>query len=543
MRDSVRISRKKTGLSNITAPSLVSPDIPTLASPIRGFTPEINTSIIQTLPEVLSQTQSTDEQVLEPEALKQRPLGHDISRISLRPQAKLNVSQPGDMYEQEADMMASRVMSMSLPTVQREPMLEEEEEEVKSLPLNASIQRYILREEVQTERSLQFKTDRSFQSGGNIESQLNSSKGGGSPLGNDVRGFMEPRFGADFSQVRVHTGGDAVQMNRELGAQAFAHGSDIYFGALKSPGNNELTAHELTHVLQQTGNLQRYSNLGVTHVGNNYVQCDNLEPETPSYRPDIHHDHGFLDDGHGNIDETKRREPTLSDYAALAWWKAKLNGAEILRPDLIDATAAYRHFLFGNGATRTIDYERFIANDPSGQIIITSAVNDIVDLAREQHNQFLQTHPDSNEAQTFNVHTDAIPVGSTEYYPYPKTENWQKAIGAHIIWLEASVTVNINAANNTRSFKIEMTLHMEDMYNFNPGATDIATGAPDSDNGRFEVTGLGHEYLNTAIVNRTIISPPEPMNTTSSDSSNPSVDGPRIPPVRTPDDGRGTGSR
>jgi hypothetical protein len=42
---------------------------------------------------------------------------------------------------------------------------------------------------------------------------------------------MEPRFGADFSSVRVHTGGEAVQMNRELGAQAFAHGSDVYFGA------------------------------------------------------------------------------------------------------------------------------------------------------------------------------------------------------------------------------------------------------------------------------------------------------------------------
>jgi hypothetical protein len=68
---------------------------------------------------------------------------------------------------------------------------------------------------------------------------------------------MEPRFGADFSGVRVHTGGEAVQMNQELGAQAFTHGSDVYFGAGKSPGNNELTAHELTHVVQQTGVVQR----------------------------------------------------------------------------------------------------------------------------------------------------------------------------------------------------------------------------------------------------------------------------------------------
>jgi hypothetical protein len=252
MKDSVMVSRKKTGLSNMTNPSLVSPDTPTLASPIRGFTPQINTSVIQTAPDVVSsQTPSTDEQVLKSEALKRLPLGHDISRISLRPQARLNIGQPGDMYEQEADMMANRVMSMPLPALQREPMLEEEEEEVQAKLLNASIQREIVSEEVQTKPSLQRATDDSLQASDNIESRLNTSKGGGSPLPDEVRGFMEPRFGHDFSKVRVHTGGDAVQMNRELGAQAFAHGSDIYFGAGKAPAKDALTAHELTHVVQQ----------------------------------------------------------------------------------------------------------------------------------------------------------------------------------------------------------------------------------------------------------------------------------------------------
>jgi hypothetical protein len=67
---------------------------------------------------------------------------------------------------------------------------------------------------------------------------------------------MEPRFGADLSAVRVHTDSSSVQMNRELGAQAFTHGNDVYFGAGKSPGQNELTAHELTHIIQQTGAVQ-----------------------------------------------------------------------------------------------------------------------------------------------------------------------------------------------------------------------------------------------------------------------------------------------
>ena len=45
-------------------------------------------------------------------------------------------------------------------------------------------------------------------------------------------------------------------MNKDLSAQAFTHGSDVYFGAGKSPGQNDLTAHELTHVVQQTGAKQ-----------------------------------------------------------------------------------------------------------------------------------------------------------------------------------------------------------------------------------------------------------------------------------------------
>ena len=93
----------------------------------------------------------------------------------------------------------------------------------------------------------------SFEPGADVETQVSLSKGRGSPLPEPVRAYMEPRFGVDFNQVRVHTGSDAIQMNRDVGAQAFTHGSDIYFGAGHSPTNLELTAHELTHVVQQTG--------------------------------------------------------------------------------------------------------------------------------------------------------------------------------------------------------------------------------------------------------------------------------------------------
>jgi hypothetical protein len=85
-----------------------------------------------------------------------------------------------------------------------------------------------------------------------VEQRVTARKGAGSPLPAHVKGFMEPRFGADFSRVRVHSGGEAVALNRDLQARAFAHGTDIYFGDGRAASNDRLTAHELTHVVQQS---------------------------------------------------------------------------------------------------------------------------------------------------------------------------------------------------------------------------------------------------------------------------------------------------
>lgn len=177
--------------------------------------------------------------------LDQQSEGHDISRISLRPQAKLSVSEPGDHYEQEADKIASQVMLMQAP-------------EFAVTSTQQSLQRKCAACEKEEEELQRKSSGSDFQPNNNIESLLGATQGNGSPLSDEVRNFMEPRFGADFSNVRIHTDSTAVQLSRDLGAQAFTYGSDIYYGAGKSPGNNDLTAHELTHVVQQTGNLQMF---------------------------------------------------------------------------------------------------------------------------------------------------------------------------------------------------------------------------------------------------------------------------------------------
>jgi len=197
---------------------------------------------------------------------RQMQRGYGNNYVGRVIQAKLTVNQPGDIYEQEADRMAAQVMAMpqSDRSIQREMDPKKEKEKIQMKP------------------SLQLAPDRNREAGGNLEDRLNGNKGGGSPLPDDVRSFMEPRFGADFSQVRVHTGSESVQMNQELNAQAFTHRQDVYFGAGKAPAKDSLTAHELTHVVQQTGNVQKQVFPDQRTVQHNCAVCE--EEEKPVHQ-------------------------------------------------------------------------------------------------------------------------------------------------------------------------------------------------------------------------------------------------------------------
>ena len=207
----------------------------------------------------------------------------------------------------------------------------------------------------------------------------------------------------------------------------------------------------------------------------------------------IQFDNGFLD-------KFSRRSPTASDYVALAKWKAKLELAESLRPDLVNALQAYRHFLDGGGRPRTFSYESYVLNDESGRVTLANAMLDIQDGVEEiwETNRLELI----SNLTSFSITGGQISCGSDSLFPYPATENWQKAIGGHIIWLSGNVTVS--KQDGDVWFALDMTLHAEDRYNFNPGQRDIVTGIPDSDNGIFEITGLGNQFDQTAELRRMI---------------------------------------
>ena len=76
---------------------------------------------------------------------------------------------------------------------------------------------------------------------------------GGTPLPTGVRDYFEPRFGRDFSSVRVHAGSLADSANHGLNSHAFTYGNHVWLGPGQRLAANSLLAHELTHVVQQSG--------------------------------------------------------------------------------------------------------------------------------------------------------------------------------------------------------------------------------------------------------------------------------------------------
>ena len=168
----------------------------------------------------------------------------DIYTESLRHisiQRKLSIGAVDDPLEHKADAMADTVMRMPEPNFIQRKCAHCEEEEAQRKPLASFIQR----KETEGGNTISDAT----------HNQVKATRGGGSAMQANTKTFMESRFGADFSNVRIHSGGYASQLSNELNAQAFTVGNDIYFNAGKfSPNSSEgkrLLAHELTHTVQQ----------------------------------------------------------------------------------------------------------------------------------------------------------------------------------------------------------------------------------------------------------------------------------------------------
>lgn len=150
-------------------------------------------------------------------------------------QMKLEISQPGDAHEEQADQVADAVMKGD--TQQSQSVLDEKP---------AAIQKK--------------GDDAALTTTPDFDSQLQTTKGSGSKMDEATKGELEQHTGTDLSGVNIHTGNDAHTMSESISAKAFTHGQDIYFkNGNYNPGTPEgksLLAHEVAHTVQQGSGIQ-----------------------------------------------------------------------------------------------------------------------------------------------------------------------------------------------------------------------------------------------------------------------------------------------
>jgi len=151
------------------------------------------------------------------------------ARRAARPTSRLAVGASDDRAEREAGRVADLAVT---PSVRPAP---------GSTP-------------VQVQRSPATPSRKSGQAPQSVDRAL---AGSGRPLGDALRQDMEPRFGHDFSSVRVHADAQAAASARDVNARAYTVGDDIVFApgrfAESTHDGRQLIAHELTHVVQQRG--------------------------------------------------------------------------------------------------------------------------------------------------------------------------------------------------------------------------------------------------------------------------------------------------
>lgn len=185
-------------------------------------------------------------------------------------QRSLVVGASGDAFEREADEVAAEIIDRIAGVATAVPPEGDEQAGrvrrssavVRSGPESIAaadrIQRIVHRGGVGPEGG---------EVGADVESRINVARGAGRPMPTDVGGKMQRAFGADLGRVRLHDDAESHDLNRSMQARAFTTNNDIFLGdsapTLSSSAGMKLLAHELTHVVQQGGGVQRSTDVDV----------------------------------------------------------------------------------------------------------------------------------------------------------------------------------------------------------------------------------------------------------------------------------------
>ncbi|MEM9006467.1 MAG: DUF4157 domain-containing protein [Cyanobacteria bacterium P01_F01_bin.86] len=290
-------------------------------------------------------------------------LGQDFSQlpVSSTPlpvvQTKLTVGQPNDKYEQEADRVAEQVMRMPAPDsvgahIQRAPF--------------TKIQRAC--SACEDKKKLQAKeiSGSTPEVTPAVASRIQSLQGGGQPLSAATRNFFEPRFGQDFSNVRVQT--DSISTG-ELNARAYTIGHNIVFGqgqyAPRTNVGKQLIAHELAHVVQQ-----KDQNVSTTISRKKHT----FRPGRPAHNHKPGHWAAVQADAKRKCSVDPLNPSTYSENNAIHCICANLPPAQVLQVALVVkfrnkpiALKHLNHYLSGSGKdfNENVNLKTLINRDPT----------------------------------------------------------------------------------------------------------------------------------------------------------------------------------
>ncbi|MBL7740232.1 MAG: DUF4157 domain-containing protein [Chitinophagaceae bacterium] len=166
-------------------------------------------------------------------------------------QPKLHINQPNDVYEQEADAIAERVMRMPDPATK--PLFFQPKP--AALTLIQKKCSYCKEEEEKIQMKGESHSNGVVTASSQVHDVIKSS---GQSMDTTTRNFMESRFGYDFGNVRIHNDSSAHQSSTAVNALAYTYENHIVFGAghykPESHMGKRLIAHELAHVIQQSKN-------------------------------------------------------------------------------------------------------------------------------------------------------------------------------------------------------------------------------------------------------------------------------------------------
>ena len=181
--------------------------------------------------------------------LKNRKSKNELSASKCRDsffQPKHSINKPNDIYEQEADSMTDKVMRMKGNG--------NESGFFKPAKVSA-VQRKC--EHCEEEENIQRKenSEDSLSSGKDLDGYIGNLNSGGNTLTNKAKDFFEPRFGYDFSDVKIHNDAEAARSAQSINALAYTSGNNIVFNenqySPEADSGKRLLGHELTHVIQQ----------------------------------------------------------------------------------------------------------------------------------------------------------------------------------------------------------------------------------------------------------------------------------------------------